>query len=107
MDGDGRTASEVTGNPPTDDVLSIGSLSGILAPGSSLNPTFLLVLDGTLATLLLVLLGLFVVTNYNFHLLFLSIIEICLWASIKWFLTELQQVQGQEAAAKYTKPKDE
>ncbi len=84
MDGDGRTASEVTGIPPTDDVLSIGSLSGILAPGSSLNPTFLLVLDGTLATLLLVLLGLFVVTNYNFHLLFLSIIEICLWASIKW-----------------------
>ena len=85
MDGDDKTSSEFTGTPPTEDSDALGSFfSGILAPGSSLNPTFLLALDGILATLLLVLLGLFVVTNYNFHLLFLSTIELCLWVSIKW-----------------------
>ncbi|KAI1792987.1 hypothetical protein LXA43DRAFT_1093251 [Ganoderma leucocontextum] len=110
MDGDDSITSEVTG--PPDDALSNG-LSGILAPGSSLDPAFLLVLDGILATLLVVLLGLFVVTNYNPHLLFLSIIELCLWVSIKWFLSELQQVRPQEGAQKCdsakmgSKPKDE
>ena len=83
MDGDDQNASQAKGTPPTEYALS-SLFSGILAPGSSLNPTFLLALDGVLAILLLVLLGLFVVTNYNFHLLFLSIVELCLWASIKW-----------------------
>ena len=83
MDGDDQNANQAKGTPPTEDALS-SLFSGILAPGSSLNPTFLLALDGVLAILLLVLLGLFVVTNYNFHLLFLSIVELCLWASIKW-----------------------
>ncbi|PIL36703.1 hypothetical protein GSI_00392 [Ganoderma sinense ZZ0214-1] len=115
MDGDDRTANDATGTPPMEDALS-SFFSGILAPGSSLNPTFLLALDGVLATLLLVLLGLFVATNYNFHLLFLSVIELCLWASIKWFLSELQQVRAQEAAQNHSdghtnktgsKPKDE
>ncbi|KAM5532732.1 hypothetical protein V8D89_013624 [Ganoderma adspersum] len=99
MDGDDRIGSQVTGTPPTEDALN-SLFSGILAPGSSLNPTFLLAMDGVLAILLLVLLGLFVVTNYNFHLLFLSIVELCLWASIKWFLSELQQVRSQESEHK-------
>ena len=83
MDSDVNTAAGAAETPVAEDPLN-NFFSGILAPGSSLNPTFLLVLDGALATLLVVLLSLFVITKYNPHLLFLSVIEICLWASIKW-----------------------
>ena len=83
MDSDVNTAAGAAETPVAEDPLN-NFFSGILAPGSSLNPTFLLVLDGALATLLVVLLSLFVITKYNPHLLFLSVIGICLWASIKW-----------------------
>jgi ER protein Pkr1 len=58
--------------------------ANILAPGSSLNPTFLLVVDGVLALLALTLLSLVVVTGGNVHLIALLFIELGLWASIKW-----------------------
>ncbi|KAI0643722.1 hypothetical protein C8Q79DRAFT_1012283 [Trametes meyenii] len=74
-----------------------GFFSNILTPGSSLNPTFLLVLDGALGTLLLVLFSLFIITHGNIHLLFLMVIECCLWGSVKWFVHELRQAQAQEA----------
>ncbi|EIW61804.1 uncharacterized protein TRAVEDRAFT_82300, partial [Trametes versicolor FP-101664 SS1] len=61
-----------------------GFLDNILTPGSSLNPTFLFIVDGALGLLLVVLLSLFILTRGNMHLLFLMIIECCLWASIKW-----------------------
>ena len=83
MNSNVNTAASAAETPVAEDPLN-NFFSGILAPGSSLNPTFLLVLDGALATLLVVLLALFVITKYNPHLLFLSIIELCLWASIKW-----------------------
>ncbi|KAJ2990129.1 hypothetical protein NUW54_g8568 [Trametes sanguinea] len=76
-----------------------GFFSNILTPGSSLNPTFLLILDGAFGLLLVVLLSLFVITHWNIHLLFLMVIEGCLWASVKWFVHELQQVQAQEGAS--------
>ncbi|KAA1466276.1 hypothetical protein DENSPDRAFT_22952 [Dentipellis sp. KUC8613] len=74
-------------------------MSGILAPGSSLNPTFLLVLDAAFALLLVVLLSLAVVTAGNIHLLALTAIELALWASVKWFVNELKNtpVQRDEA----------
>ncbi|TBU32193.1 hypothetical protein BD311DRAFT_804227 [Dichomitus squalens] len=97
MDGDISTPAAAAETSIAEDPLS-EIFSGILAPGSSLNPSFLLVLDGALATLLLVLLGLFFITNYNPHLLFLSIVELCLWASIKWFVSVLREVRLQEAA---------
>ncbi|KAI0637730.1 hypothetical protein C8Q77DRAFT_385858 [Trametes polyzona] len=94
-----------------------GFFANILTPGSSLNPTFLLILDGAFGTLLLVLFSLFVITHWNLHLLFLMIIEGCLWASVKWFVHELQQVRSQEQSAgsvastqsqnAHTKPKAE
>jgi len=59
-------------------------LSNILAPGSSLNPTFLLVVDSVLALLALTLLLLVVATSGNFHVIALLFIELALWASIKW-----------------------
>jgi len=59
-------------------------LSNILAPGSSLNPSFLLVVDGVLALLALTLLSLVIVTGGNVHLIALLLIEFALWVSIKW-----------------------
>ncbi|OSD01839.1 hypothetical protein PYCCODRAFT_1468399 [Trametes coccinea BRFM310] len=76
-----------------------GFFSNILTPGSSLNPTFLLILDGAFGLLLVVLFSLFVITHWNIHLLFLMVIEGCLWASVKWFVHELQQAQTQEGAS--------
>jgi ER protein Pkr1 len=68
------------GAPPSDGDL----FSNILAPGSSLNPTFLLVVDGVLALLSLTLGSLVIVTGGNVHLIALSFIALALWASIKW-----------------------
>jgi len=66
------------------DALDNDFLFNILAPGSSLNPTFLLVVDGVLALLALTLLSLVVVTSGNVHVIALLFIELALWASIKW-----------------------
>jgi hypothetical protein len=56
----------------------------ILKPGSSFHPTFLAVVDGVLAVLLAVLLSLAIMTAGNIHLIFLTVIELALWASVKW-----------------------
>ncbi|OBZ71901.1 V-type ATPase assembly factor PKR1 [Grifola frondosa] len=69
----------------------------ILEPGSSLHPTLLLLLDGAFALLLFVFIGLLFLTRGNVHLIALVVIECCLWASVKWFVHELQQVQTDEA----------
>ena len=63
-------------------------ISNILTPGSSLNPTFLLVLDVVLGSLLLILISLAVITSGNIHLLVLISIEIGLWISIKWCVNQ-------------------
>ena len=59
-------------------------LSNILAPGSSLNPTFLLVVDVVLALLSLTLGSLAIITGGNVHLIALLFITLALWVSIKW-----------------------
>ena len=59
-------------------------LSTVLTPGSSLNPTFLLVVDGVLALLALTLISLIVVTGGSVHPIALLLIELALWVSIKW-----------------------
>ncbi|KAJ3778388.1 hypothetical protein FB446DRAFT_632260 [Lentinula raphanica] len=64
---------------------STSFFSNILKPGSSLHPTFLLVLDSIFFALLLTLLGLVFATAGNIHLIALTIIEIALWASVKWY----------------------
>ena len=64
-----------------------GSLfGGILEPGSSLDPTFLLVVDGVFASLFVVLVALAVLTRGNVHLIVLTFIELALWASVKWYV---------------------
>ena len=68
----------------TDDNAGGDFFSHILTPGSSLSPKFLRILDGAFAFLLLVFLSLLFLTRGSVHILFLIIIEGCLWASVKW-----------------------
>lgn len=58
----------------------------ILESGSSFNPAFLLVVDGTFAFLFIVLASFMVLTRGNIHLIFLTFIEVALWASVKWYV---------------------
>ncbi|KAI0079700.1 hypothetical protein K474DRAFT_1658791 [Panus rudis PR-1116 ss-1] len=85
---------------PTDDAGNGASdfLSNILTPGSAFHPTFQLILDVGFAMLFMVLLGMAVLTGGNMHVLILIGIEACLWASVKWFVRELQKVQPSTAA---------
>ncbi|KAG7445874.1 uncharacterized protein BT62DRAFT_1076293 [Guyanagaster necrorhizus] len=88
--------------PIDDDKVDVSEsfLSQILTPGSSLHPTFLLTLDLSFAALLLVLVLLLFLTSSNVHFIGLIGIELALWASVKWFVNELQNVspvEGDEA----------
>lgn len=58
----------------------------ILESGSSFNPTFLLVVDGVFISLFVVLASFTVLTRGNIHLIFLTFIELALWASVKWYV---------------------
>ncbi|KAI9435901.1 hypothetical protein BJY52DRAFT_1182707 [Lactarius psammicola] len=68
-------------------------LSAVLTPGSSLNPTFLLLVDGVLALLALTLISLIIVSGGSVHPIALLLIELALWVSIKWFVNELQKTE--------------
>jgi len=65
----------------------------VLKPGSSFHPTFLAIVDVAFAFLLVVLLSLAFITSGNIHLIFLTLIELALWASVKWFVHELNKAQ--------------
>ena len=58
----------------------------LLRPGSSLNPTFLRILDAAFVALLLIFLALLYLLSGSIHIIFLIIIELCLWASVKWYV---------------------
>ncbi|KAF8076186.1 hypothetical protein FPV67DRAFT_1664480 [Lyophyllum atratum] len=64
--------------------------ANILKPGSSLHPTFLAILDAVFAFLFLVFIALAFVTSGNPHIFALMVIELALWASVKWFVNELK-----------------
>lgn len=59
-------------------------IANILKPGSSLNPTFLLIVDGAFTFLLVVFIALAFLTAGNIHIFALMGIELALWASVKW-----------------------
>ncbi|KAI0751282.1 hypothetical protein C8Q80DRAFT_1268545 [Daedaleopsis nitida] len=80
--------------PPADD----GFVSNILTPGSSLNPVFLYIVDGVLASLMTILLALLVLSRGSIHFVFLILITGCLWASVKWFVAELQNAPAEETS---------
>jgi uncharacterized membrane protein len=68
--------------PTTEDSLD-AFLDNILKPGSSLNPTFLAILDGAFAFLFFIL-GFLAFFTRSIHVFFLIGIEVALWASVKW-----------------------
>lgn len=80
------TSAEATQPPSTSEEAVSQPFGFILTPGSSLHPTFLLAVDGTLACLLLVFVGLAFVASSSarIHVFALIGIELALWASIKW-----------------------
>ena len=61
-------------------------LGSILEPGSSFNPTFLLILHGVFLSLFLILATFAVLTSGNIHLICLTFIELALWISVKWYV---------------------
>ena len=65
-------------------LVDVPGLSHILTPGSSLHPTFLLIVDVVFVFLLLVLILLAFVTGGNFHFFVLIFVSLGLWASVKW-----------------------
>lgn len=67
---------------PADPITSF--FSTILEPGSSLHPTFLLIVDGAFLFLVLTLLSLAFVTSGNIHILALTVLSLGLWGSVKW-----------------------
>jgi len=71
----------------------------LLTPGSSLHPSFLLILDGAFLLLLGVFLGLLWLTSGSIHIFVLIGVELGLWASVKWFVKELAVAQTQEQKA--------
>jgi ER protein Pkr1 len=92
--GGGENTSQRLGSPrsessespsPAADSSDNDLLSNILAPGSSLNPNFLLVVDVVLALLSLTLGSLAIITGGNVHLILLLFIALALWVSIKWW----------------------
>ncbi|KAF8192435.1 hypothetical protein BJ912DRAFT_261025 [Pholiota molesta] len=70
--------------------------SQILKPGSSLHPTFLLIVDCAFLLLLLVFIALIFVTGGNLHVFALIAIELGLWGSVKWFVNELKNLPVDE-----------
>ncbi|KAL4081732.1 hypothetical protein V8B97DRAFT_87070 [Scleroderma yunnanense] len=62
----------------------VGFFSFILKPGSSLHPVFLLAVDCAFAALFFVFVWLAFLTRGNIHFFVLMVIELLLWASIKW-----------------------
>jgi len=97
--GGENTSQRRLGGPSTEDESPSAALadsdndflSNILTPGSSLNPSFLLVVDVVLALLSLTLSSLAIVTGGNVHVIALLFIALALWVSIKWFVNELQR----------------
>ncbi|KAF6762776.1 hypothetical protein DFP72DRAFT_1061026 [Ephemerocybe angulata] len=92
---------EIAQNEPQDGVTE--ALEGvetffnnILTPGSSLHPTFQAILNGAFAALLVILLVLAFLTSWNPHIFALIVIELALWASVKWFVEELRKMPPKE-----------
>jgi len=81
-------------SPGSADEQSESFFSDVLEPGSSFHPTFLALLDGAFAFLFVVLVSLAYLTSGNLHLIFLILIELALWASVKWFISEWNKIQA-------------
>ncbi|KAF8341423.1 uncharacterized protein EI90DRAFT_3116559 [Cantharellus anzutake] len=66
------------------------AVSHIMTPGSSLDPTFILLLDCSLGLLLSVFVLLLIMSK-SLHFVALIAIELGLWASVKLYVAELRK----------------
>lgn len=83
-----------TMNTDQQNIDSAPLLTVILQPGSSLHPTFLLILDVVLGSLALLLALLLYLTSGNLHFVGLLAIELSLWATLKWFINEIKRTNN-------------
>jgi hypothetical protein len=60
----------------------------------SVNNRVLLVIHVIFAMLQLTLLVLLTLSNFNFHVVLLNLIAAALWATLSWFIGQLEQVEG-------------
>jgi len=79
----------------------------LLTPGSSLHPTSLLILDGAFTALFFVFLMLLWLSSGSIHVWALIGIEMALWASVKWYVKELQSTGFQDQDSVETKLENE
>lgn len=86
------TPNSPQANAPTEESF----IANILKPGSSLDPTFLLIVDGAFASLFIVLATLAFLTAGNIHIFALVGIELALWASVKWCVNTIYAYFFQE-----------
>ncbi|KAG8930572.1 hypothetical protein FRC03_003099 [Tulasnella sp. 419] len=90
MDTSSETNNADTSAPPLDDFVS-----SLLTPGSTRHKFWIAALDAAFAFLLIVFLWQLYLTwgtSNRKHVLALIGIEGCLWASIKWFVYELEKL---------------
>ena len=76
------STSKGNGEPAADKTEDFFSM--LLTPGSSLNPTFLLVLDVAFASLLVLFAALLYLTQGSIHFVVLMLITLGFWGSVKW-----------------------
>ncbi|TEB35455.1 hypothetical protein FA13DRAFT_1788093 [Coprinellus micaceus] len=107
MSNTGEHEAVSTPGGEASDASSLDSFfSNILTPGSSLHPTFQIILDGAFAALFTILLTLAILTSGNPHIFALIIIELALWASVKWFVNELKRGPASNASERVEKDGD-
>lgn len=82
-------------------------LSVLLTPGSSLHPTFILILDVALGSLAVLLLLLLYLSSGNRHFVGLLVVELSLWVTVKWFVNELRRANAENAENTIVEPTTE
>lgn len=85
-DGEGSPTATDSNNAVVDAGQAV--VDHIFTPGSTLNPTFLLIADSAFVALLLVLLAMLAATR-SIHFVALTGIELALWATVKWCVFSL------------------
>ncbi|KAF8901695.1 hypothetical protein CPB84DRAFT_1777214 [Gymnopilus junonius] len=102
----------MSASPPPDESVEANSgpssfFANILKPGSSLHTTFLLIVDCAFLLLFLLFVVLAFVTSGNPHILALMGIQLCLWASVKWFVYELKKTPVSAEGTENSEDKNE
>ena len=88
-DGEGNPTATGSNNAAVDAGQAV--VEHIFTPGSTLNPTFLLIADSAFVALLIVLLAMLAATR-SIHFVALTAIELALWITVKWCVSSPESV---------------